>query len=137
MPQGLEIPEGFGLWVTTMRWKAPKDSLLAGCRVRVTGTDGRDYELMGQFEDAWDGAGELSHRHACTPSGQEGPKSVPREQYDLFEERVIDPGNDRPEQWVKRIPLILPEGTAPIELHIGWDYPYFLTLELPSPVVGE
>lgn len=134
-PQGLEIPEGFVLWMTTTRWKAPKDSLLAGCRVRVSGTDGRDYPLRGQFEDPWAGAKELSQRHACTPPDQEGPKSVPRERYDFFGERVIDPGKDRPEQWVKNTPLILPEDTAPVDLHIGWSYPHFLTLELPTPDV--
>lgn len=129
--QGIEIPEGFGLWVTTTRWKAPKDSLLARCRMRVSGADGRDYDLRGQFED-W-GAGELSHWPACTPPDQEGPNLVPRDQNDIFGEHVVDPGKDRPEQWVKNTPLILPEDTAPVDLHIGWNEPHFLTLELPSP----
>ncbi|WJY96764.1 hypothetical protein [Corynebacterium fournieri] len=126
---GLHAPDGFTIWAVLTQWGAPAESVLAGCRMWVTGSDGKEYQrtdaVFGSVVD------DFSSRYGCTPPGEEGPTvSAP----DIgTDEMQLDAGSPRPEQWRKVTPWALPDGVQPTRLHIGWDFPHYLTIELPAP----
>lgn len=128
---GLHAPEGFTIWAVLIQWNAPEESVLENCRMWVTGSDGKEYlRKDGLFGTPID---DFSALHACTPPGEAGP--VVRVGEIGSTELHLEPGDPRPGEWRKVTPLALPDGAQPEKLHFGWDFPHFVTVELPEPKV--
>ena len=68
---GLHAPEGFTIWAVLTQWNAPEESVLEGCHMWVTVSDGKEYlrkdKLFGTPID------DFSAMHACAPPGEAGP----------------------------------------------------------------
>lgn len=126
--QHLDIhpPEGFGAWLIMTQWDAPAESVLAGCRMWVTGSDGRTYNLT---DGVFGGAAlidDLSQASACVPPREAGPR------FDAVAGSVVE-GDPRPAKWRKITPVAMPDGVQPTRLHIGWEEPRYVTVVLPEP----
>jgi len=126
---GLDAPDGFAIWALLTQWRAPEDSVLSHCRMWATGSDGRDYQRTDQiFGEV---VSDMSALHSCTPPGEGGPAT---ESVNLRTATVrVVQGDPRPEEWRKLIPIAMPEGVQPEQLHLGWNEPDYVTLDLPEP----
>lgn len=122
---GFESPEGFDTWLVMTQWEAPADSILRGCNMWFSGSDGREYPRTDAPFSA-PPMDDLSMTWNCVPPSKEGPGFS-------FEGNAVEPGLPRPEQWRKIHPVALPKGERPELLHVGWDTPDYVTLVLPEP----
>lgn len=123
---GIDAPEGFQTWVLLTKWSAPAESILAGCEMWVTGTDGKKYPLT---DAVFEGPGlvdDLRMTYRCVPPREEGPRFNKAE-------KTVDPGSPRPEKWNKITPVAMPDGERPVKLHIAWGTPRYVTVVLPEP----
>lgn len=123
---GIYPPEGFTNWLILMEWSAPADSLLSRCSIWFTGSDGKEYSrsdaiYSGEMDE------NLKSLFSCTPPWEAGP------QLDSFTGEVTTE-EPRPEQWKKLVPIAMPDGVKPQQLHIAWQQPHYVTIVLPEPV---
>lgn len=123
---GIDAPDGFNTWVLLTKWSAPAESVLAGCDMWVTGTDGKKYPLT---DAVFEGPGlvdDLRMTYRCVPPREEGPRLNQAE-------KTVEAGSARPEKWNKITPVAMPEGERPVKLHIAWGTPHYVTVVLPEP----
>lgn len=119
-------PEGFSPWLVLTEWSAPQESVLAGCRMWVTASDGREYQLVDRAFVEPVMQQDLSTANGCTLPGQGGPLVGDGEIVEGF-------GDPRPDTWRKLTPIAMPDGVQPLKLHVGWEEPHYVTLVLPEP----
>lgn len=128
---GVYVPAEFDGWILLTHWNAPPDSLLAGCQVWFTGSDGRKYELPEQILLDTPGAtagvlpDEARQTPTCTPQWQSGPRYS-------WPDGELENLYPRPEKWENLIAISMPDGVRPTEFHFGWSTPHYVTVRLPE-----
>ncbi|MEJ5928140.1 hypothetical protein WG915_05850 [Corynebacterium sp. H128] len=117
------------LWAVALKWKAAPETTLSYCRTWLKDTAGVEYgnysALIGdkKFDQNFDS------NFACVPPKTPGPNAP-----SMFEPNpTVDPAAMRPEEWNKVIVFALPPGVTPDSVHIGWEPPFRIDLELPEP----
>lgn len=131
----LVLPQRFSAWAVLTQWAAPEESILYGCRLWATADDGNKYRMSNSVLSDGMPDPNIDTAYGCTPPDASGPKlSWDQENFpDDFTKLALDPGEPRPEEYRKLTVIVVPDGVQPTQLHIGWEQPHMLTVELPEP----
>lgn len=130
-PYNVYVPEGFDGWIVFTQWSAPTNSLLSGCQIWFTGSDGKEYEVKKQINPTVAGGmaapitNEVSVSSVCTPEGKGGPRYS-------WPDGELDNTSPRPEEWENLVAFSMPDGVHPTAFHFGWSPPHYVTLKLPE-----
>lgn len=127
---GVEAPDEFDGWLLLTQWSAPTHSILSGCQIWFTGSDGKTYgdmeillsDLMRRSTAIPE---EIRTTAGCTPPMQSGPRYA-------WDDGRLENKFPRPEEWENLFSVVMPDGVHPTKLHFGWRQPHYVTLELPD-----
>ncbi|AKK02876.1 hypothetical protein [Corynebacterium epidermidicanis] len=125
------LPPKSELWVVATEWKADPQVTLSGCEMWISDANGEEYIFNSLLLSDKTRTADFESRYACVPPKTPGP--LPPSIFDSGPLADLNDEPPRPESWKKVALFVVPEGTTPQTLHLGWEAPFRLDFTLPEP----
>lgn len=124
---GLIAVAGATLWRVELELTAAPDQFLEYCEIELADAAGNRYDFRSSIipEDE-QGFNSPPFILRCVPEDTPGPTLEP------ISDEVVEPAVERPSSWAIDALIAVPDGVTPTSLHIGWQQPQFLVLQLPN-----